>query len=192
MPGVDEPASSQVPGTSRSGCRELWACCPPGGCADRDHRTRPDIVHCVDARRRRIALAATIPVVVLVGLTLHGLRSFEAYFAADALYAVLAYLLVALAWPRLRPWWPAAIAFGFSAAVELFQLTGIPAELAGRVPVVALALGERFGWLDIAAYACGATAAALVDGAVSRVTAPPAGSDPRGALVLDPGQRLGE
>lgn len=146
----------------------------------------------MDVRKRRIALAATIPIVVLVGLTLHGVRSFEAYFAADALYAVLVYLLVALAWPRLRPWWPATIAFGFSGAVEFFQLTGIPAELAGRAPVVALALGERFGWLDIAAYACGAMAAALVDGAVSRATAAPAGSDPRRALVLDPGERLGE
>lgn len=146
----------------------------------------------MDVRRRRIALAVTIPIVVLVGLTLHSSRSFEASFAADALYTVLAYLLVALAWPRLRPWWPAAIAFGFSAAVEFFQLTGIPTELADRVPLVALALGERFGWLDVIAYACGAVAAAAVDWAVSHRAARPAGSGPRGALILDPGERLGQ
>ncbi len=136
-------------------------------------------------------LAVMVPVVVLVGLMLHDVRMFEASFAADALYTVLIYLLVAMAWPQLRPWWPAAIAFTFSTAVEFFQLTGVPAELADRVPVVALALGERFGWLDIVAYAGGAVGAAVVDGMQGRL-ARPAGSDPRGAPVLDPGERLGE
>lgn len=133
-----------------------------------------------------------IPVVVLIGLALHGVRMIEAYIATDALYTVLVYLLVALAWPRLRPRWPAAIAFTFSAAVEFFQLTGIPADLAQRVPVVSLVLGERFGWLDIASYAAGAITAALIDLAVSRSGRPPARSEPGGALVLDPGERLGE
>lgn len=146
----------------------------------------------VDVRRRRTALAVMIPVVVLIGLALHGVRMIEAYIATDALYTVLVYLLVALAWPRLRPWWPAAIAFGFSSAVEFFQLTGIPAELAERMPVVSLVLGERFGWLDIASYACGALAAALVDVTVSRPQRRSVGSGPRGALVHDPGERLGE
>lgn len=136
-----------------------------------------------------------MPVVVVIGLALHGVQSFPAYVAADALYAVLVYLLVALAFPRLRPWWPASIAFGLSAAVEFFQLTGVPAELADRAPLVALVMGERFGTLDIAAYAAGVIFAALVDAAVSRPTerpGDPPSSDPRGALVLDPGQRLGQ
>ena len=134
----------------------------------------------------------SIPIVVLVGLMVHGVRSAATSFAADALYTVLLYLLVALAWPRLRPWWPAAIAFGLSAAVEFFQLTGIPAELADRVPLVALALGEGFSPLDLLAYACGAAAAAVVDGLLRRAAARAAQSGPRGALVLDPGERLGE
>lgn len=141
----------------------------------------------------------TIPIVVLVGLALHDVRNFAAYFAADALYAVLVYLLVALSFPRWRPWWPAMIAFGCSAAVEFFQLTGIPAELAGRVPLVSLVLGERFGWLDIAAYAVGATVAAAADTVLTAVAGrpdarqgDPAPSELRGALVLDPGERLGE
>jgi hypothetical protein len=146
----------------------------------------------MDVRRRRVMLALTVPIIVVVGLGLHGVRSFEAYFAADALYTVLVYVLVALVRPRLRPWWPATIAFGFSTAVEFFQLTGIPAELADRVPIVALALGERFGWLDVIAYACGAAAAAALDAAVGRPGPRPARSEPRGALVLDPGERLGE
>jgi len=133
-----------------------------------------------------------IPVVVVIGLSLHGVRMTSVYIATDALYTVLVYLLVALARPQLRPWWPAAIAFGFSAAVEFFQLTGIPAELAQRVPVVSLVLGERFGWLDIASYLLGAVTAALVDAAISRPTRRRAGSEPRGTLVLDPGERLGE
>lgn len=170
----------------RSGCPVRPATRAPS------RRQRPVTVLDMDVRRRRIALAVTIPIVVLVGLTLHGIRTFEAYFAADALYTVLVYLLVALARPQLRPWWPAAIAFGFSAAVEFFQLTGIPADLAQRVPIVALALGERFGWLDIAAYACGALAAAVVDGALTRTTRAVVDSEPRGSLVLDPGERLGE
>lgn len=133
-----------------------------------------------------------IPVVVLTGLALHGVRMVQAYIATDALYTVLVYLLVAIARPRWHPWRPAVIAFGFSTAVEFFQLTGIPAELAGRVPVVGLVLGERFGWLDIASYALGAVAAAAVDAAVSRWGRRPAASEARNALVLDPGERLGE
>ncbi len=136
-----------------------------------------------------------IPVVVLIGLALHGVRMVSAYIATDALYTVLVYLLVAIARPRLRPWWPATIAFAFSTAVEFFQLTGIPADLARELPVVSLVLGERFGWLDIASYALGAATAALVDAAVSRPVRRSTGSDrsdPRGALALDPGERLGE
>jgi hypothetical protein len=50
----------------------------------------------------------------------------------------------------------AVAAFGLCAALELFQLTGIPARLAGAVPAVALVLGTGFSPLDFAAYAVGA------------------------------------
>jgi hypothetical protein len=136
----------------------------------------------VDVRRRRIRLAVVAAVVVVAGLLVHRAG---AGFLADALYTVLIYLLVALIVPRARVIVPAAIAFGFSAAVELFQLTDVPARLADVVPASALVLGTGFQGPDLGAYAVGAGAAAAADLRFGRST-------PRGAPVLDPGQRLGE
>lgn len=83
----------------------------------------------------------------------------------DALYAVLIYLLLALARPTARPVALGASAFGISLAVELFQLTGVPA----RAPrVVAMVLGTTFAWHDVACYAIGSAAVAVVHRAASR------------------------
>ncbi len=135
----------------------------------------------MDVRRRRIRLALAAVVVVVTGLLLHRAG---AGFAADALYTVLIYLLVALIVPRARVTVPAVTAFGFSAAVELWQLTGVPARLADAVPVSALVLGTGFQWPDLVAYAVGAGVAAAADRWF--------GSAARGAPILDPGQRLGQ
>lgn len=145
----------------------------------------------MDIRRRRIGLALAVPVVVVVGLLVHRVGAGWTALLADALYAVLVYLLVALALPRARPRRPAAIAFGFSVAIELLQLTDLPARLAAAVPVSALVLGTGFEWGDLIVYAVGAGAAAALDGLLSR-RATRSDSDPRGTPVLDPGQRLGE
>jgi len=143
----------------------------------------------MDVRRRRIALALAVPAVVVVGLLAHRVGGAALEFAADALYTVLVYLLLAVGFPRARRIPVAAVAIGISASIELLQLTGLPARLADAVPVSALVLGTGFQWLDLLAYLVGGAAAAAVDGLVGRRSG---GSESRGALVLDPGERLGE
>ncbi|HEY5878784.1 MAG TPA: DUF2809 domain-containing protein [Nakamurella sp.] len=145
----------------------------------------------MDIRRRRIGLSLAVPVVVAAGLLVHRVGAGWTALLADALYTVLVYLLVALALPRARPRRPAAIAFGISVAIELVQLTDLPARLAAAVPASVLVLGTGFEWGHLIAYAVGAGAAAALDGLI-RSRPGRSGSDPRGTPVLDPGQRLGE
>lgn len=79
-----------------------------------------------------------------------------AKYAGDALYTVLIHTLVVLLVPRLKPPAAAGIALGFSCAVEVFQLTGIPASLAGHSTVARLVLGTSFNAPDLLWYAVGA------------------------------------
>ena len=65
----------------------------------------------------------------------------------------------------------AAAAFLVCAAIELFQLTGVPAQLAQEWPPIAWVLGVGFSAADLVAYAVGAVAAALVDSALRRAGA---------------------
>lgn len=71
----------------------------------------------------------------------------------DALYTVMLYFLVALARPQWRPSLLGASALGISIAIELFQLTEIPARLPR---VLQIALGTTFAWHDIVCYCVGA------------------------------------
>lgn len=119
-------------------------------------------------RSRRIALAVTAVLLVAAGLAIaRGTDSAAATFAGDALYAALVYVLLAIVAVRARPAVVAAAAILVCAAVETFQLTGIPAALAGTVPMAALVLGTTFQWTDLLAYLLGGMAAAVID-AVSR------------------------
>ncbi|MFF1419175.1 DUF2809 domain-containing protein [Streptomyces sp. NPDC058280] len=103
-----------------------------------------------------------------------------AKYAGDALYTVLVYVLIVLAAPRVRPLVAACVALAFSCAVELLQLTGVPAELAARSVVARLVLGSTFNAPDLLWYAVGAAVAALVHRSVTvRRGAPGA---PRGAV----------
>ncbi len=58
----------------------------------------------------------------------------------------------------MRPVVAAGVALGFSCAVELFQLTGVPAELAARSTLARLVLGTTFNAPDLFWYATGAAA----------------------------------
>ncbi|WP_232531718.1 ribosomal maturation YjgA family protein [Microbacterium halophytorum] len=117
---------------------------------------------------RRIILAIAVVTTVAAGLTVHALLplSFGGDFAADALYAVLIYLLVAFVAPR----WPArasgVAAFAWCAAVEAFQLTGLPEAWGLAWRPLMLVFGTVFSWWDLVAYAVGVAAAAFVDAAV--------------------------
>lgn len=85
----------------------------------------------------------------------------------DALYTVMLYLLVAFVVPTLGPWKLGALALGGSVAIEIFQLTGIPARLPR---VLQFALGTTFSWHDMACYVVGAVVAVAVHGFARRVS----------------------
>ncbi|MFC8642451.1 DUF2809 domain-containing protein, partial [[Kitasatospora] papulosa] len=76
----------------------------------------------------RAAAVAAALLTVAAGL---GVRSAAggdvAKYAGDALYTVLIHILVVVLVPRVRPATAAAVALAFSWAVELAQLTGVPA-----------------------------------------------------------------
>jgi hypothetical protein len=118
--------------------------------------------------RRRILLALAGVVLIVSGLVVSRVGDGAASaFAGDALYAALLYVIAAFAGPRIRATRAALAAFAICAAVELFQLTGIPAEVSAAVPGASLVLGTTFQWSDLLAYAVGAGVAGLAD-AVSR------------------------
>jgi hypothetical protein len=114
--------------------------------------------------RRRAGLSVAAAATVGAGLAVHATVPGAVGGAlGDALYAALAYLLVALIGPRLRPAVSAAIAIAGCTAIELLQLTPLPARLAEAAPPVALVLGTTFQATDLVAYASGAVLAAAVD-----------------------------
>lgn len=118
---------------------------------------------------RRAALIVAAVGVVILGLALHYLSlGGPAGLAADALYTVLVYLVLAAIAPRTPRHWLALAAFGFSAAVEFSQLTGIPAQLAESFPPSRLVFGTTFSGWDLAAYAVGAATVWAADRATSR------------------------
>jgi len=75
--------------------------------------------------------------------------------SGTALYAALVYAGVVFLWPRRSPLVAGGIAIGFCWAVELFQLTGVPAELSAHSMLARLALGVQFDASDLAWYPVG-------------------------------------
>ncbi|MDJ0349576.1 DUF2809 domain-containing protein [Cryobacterium sp. PH29-G1] len=107
------------------------------------------------ARRRPIVAAAGVAV-VCVGLIVHFTAvGAAADFFADALYAVLIYLLSIFCLPRIAPTASAVLTYGFCLLIELAQLTGGPAALAVAFPPARLILGTTFAPVDLMAYAVG-------------------------------------
>ncbi|MER6943684.1 DUF2809 domain-containing protein [Nonomuraea sp. NPDC000554] len=100
-----------------------------------------------------------LPVLVVAALTVVaglGVRALwdgpVAKYAGDALYTVLIYALIVLAWRHVRPVVAALLAAGLSWAIEFAQLGEIPAVLR---PL----LGSTFNPPDLFWYAVGAAAA---------------------------------
>lgn len=121
------------------------------------------------ARSRRLALVAAVVVIVPAGLLVaRGADGPAGAFAGDGLYAALLYTLVALVAVEAHPAVVAGVASALCAAVECFQLTGLPAALAQAVPAAALVLGTTFQGTDLLAYLLGAVAAALADALIRR------------------------
>ncbi|MEV0193786.1 DUF2809 domain-containing protein [Kitasatospora purpeofusca] len=119
----------------------------------------------------RGAAAVAAVLTVGAGLAVRTVAGGEAAkYAGDALYTVLLYALAVLVAPRLRPAVAAAWAAGLSWAVELFQLTGVPDDLARRSTLARLVLGSTFNPPDLLWYLVGAGLAALVHAGVRACT----------------------
>jgi hypothetical protein len=80
----------------------------------------------------------------------------------DVLYAVAAYLVLALARPRWKPERVAGWSLLFCLAVETFQLTPIPMRLSHN-PLLRALLGTTFAWHDVACYFVGAGLIWVID-----------------------------
>lgn len=112
-------------------------------------------------------------VTVAAGLGVRSTASGDvAKYAGDALYTVLIHTLVVLLVPRVRPPTAAGVALAVSWAVELAQLTGVPADLARRSTVARLVLGSTFNAPDLLWYAAGAVLAWAVHSRLVRGRSP--------------------
>ena len=80
----------------------------------------------------------------------------------EVLYAVAAYLVLAMLLARRSPWLVAGLAFGCCLAVEVFKLTGLPAEHQ-RVFLVRWFLGMTFAWVNLGYYFIGVVLIAFAD-----------------------------
>jgi hypothetical protein len=106
-------------------------------------------------------LLGIIAVGILSRVVHTGFAVFDKYLG-DALYAAMVYVILRLA-AVPKPWLFASLTmFG----LELFQLTGIPAQMAASdllpLRMLGVMLGTRFSALDLLAYAVGILSAARV------------------------------
>ncbi|MEU8561688.1 DUF2809 domain-containing protein [Streptomyces cyaneofuscatus] len=124
--------------------------------------------------------AAAVTVAAGLGVRAAGDGAFAKY-AGSALYTVLLCALVVLCAPRARPVAMAATALALSWAVELLQLTGVPAELSAHSTAARLVLGSTFNAPDLFWYAVGAAAAWAVRAGARRRARPSSSAAPRPA-----------
>lgn len=116
------------------------------------------------------ATAAAGALVVLAGLgTARYGSGAGADALGDALYAALVTLLVGLAVPRWSLGTRAALAVALCWAVELAQLTGVPAAAADAWPPLRYLLGTTFVATDLLWYAAGVLLASCGTALASRV-----------------------
>ena len=121
--------------------------------------------------RARPVSVALLLLVVALGLASRrhasALPHVVAAYAGDALWAAMVFWLGATLLPRARTLRLAALALGVAVAVEVSQLYHAPWIDAVRATRPgALVLGHGFLWSDLACYAAGVAAAALVDRAL--------------------------
>ena len=127
---------------------------------------RPILV-AMPSRRPQSFWIAVTAIIIAAGLLSRSVRTgfilFDKYLG-DALYAAMVYALLRIFTGRI----PATIsAMSAMTAIELFQLTLIPARLLANdhwpVRVIARLMGVHFSVLDLAAYAAGIGVTLLLD-----------------------------
>lgn len=119
-------------------------------------------------RRSRVIYAASLLAVILLGLASRAytppLPPFVRAYVGDALWALAAYMTVALLFPRLPVGSVAAAAGLFSLTVEVGQLYHAPwIDSIRRTWVGGLVLGYGFLWGDLVCYGVGVGVGALAE-----------------------------
>jgi len=113
--------------------------------------------------RPRLAPALLLGLTVAAGLAVRALLAgWWAKYPGVALWSVALYWLVLLVRPSLAIPRAAALTLALSWAVELFQLTPVPAALASKHVLFRLVLGRDFGVWDLPAYLAGVLLAAAL------------------------------
>ena len=114
------------------------------------------------AARSRLAWAAAMLSVVALGWASRRFPGvlFPPVFGkypGDALWTVMVFLGLGVAWPQASTWRLALWALAISFAVEVSQLSHAPWLLAIRATTLGrLALGTTFAWPDMGSYVVGA------------------------------------
>ena len=111
-------------------------------------------------RRNPLVQIILISLVCVLGISSrrysHALPGFVAAYAGDTLWALAAFLGIALVLPRASTWRAAILAMAFSVVVELSQLYHAPwIDSIRRTTLGGLILGFGFLWSDLACYAVG-------------------------------------
>jgi hypothetical protein len=130
--------------------------------------------------RTRLVVLGCVAVILAVGLGVRALGNGAfAQNAGTALYASMIYAGLFVLWPVMSPVRAGLVAVGFCWAVEVFQLSGIPAELAARSVLARLVLGSHFDWMDLVWYPVGVVPLVLIQRALG------------GGAIVGPGSRAG-
>ena len=121
--------------------------------------------------RTRAHWAAALVAIVGLGIVsrlMHTGWTLVDKYLGDALYAAMVYAILRL-FSRAAAWRNAATSMAIMTAIEVFQLTMLPAHwLASErlaVRVLARLLGTEFAFRDLLAYAFGIFGLYLMDGA---------------------------
>lgn len=110
----------------------------------------------------RLVAGGVAVALVGVGLVVSRVDHPVADPVGDALYAAFVFAVLVVVAPRARSATVAGVTLAICAAVELAQLTGIPAAVVDAVPVARYALGTTFVAVDLLAYGVGAGLAWVV------------------------------
>lgn len=116
-------------------------------------------------------MAACLALVTLIaGVTARSgtLAPILAKPAGVALWCALVYWLVVMRWTRASLLAATLTAIGIGWAVELLQLTPVPAALAAELPLSRWVLGSTFHAMDLGAYVAGAMLAMCAHWALRR------------------------
>jgi hypothetical protein len=120
--------------------------------------------------RSRLRYSLIALAIVILGLATRPLKYYSEFVGSalgDALYAALIYILIGIAWPRLRPSLTLIAATSLTWLVEVSQLWHTAwFDAVRQTTLGALALGGTFSFGDLGWYLLGTVTATLVEQAI--------------------------